>query len=125
MLLGNDAEISLSVLDEIHLLVYLCSVVYPSAPKSELVSGFSPWNGMTRFTHTGYRPLGTAVMVASTQQFWVWQLGVSGPPSGCRMSALKRIPRGRMRTPQYQVRISKHITWTGLMHTRSWRRLQF
>lgn len=42
MLLGNDAEVSLSVLDEIHLLVYLCSVVHPSAPKSELVSEFSP-----------------------------------------------------------------------------------
>lgn len=38
MLLGNDAEMSLPVLDEIHLLVYLCSVVHPSAPKSELVS---------------------------------------------------------------------------------------
>jgi nuclear pore complex protein Nup205 len=39
MILRNDAdEISLSVLDEIHLLVYLCSVIYPSAPKSELVS---------------------------------------------------------------------------------------
>lgn len=45
MLLGNDAEISLSVLDEIHLLVYLCSVVYPSAPKSELVSDLAlEWN---------------------------------------------------------------------------------
>ena len=39
MVLRNDAdEISLSVLDEIHLLVYLCSVVFPSVPKSELVS---------------------------------------------------------------------------------------
>ena len=46
MLLGNDTEVSLSVLDEIHLLVYLCSIVHPSAPKSELVSEFSPleWN---------------------------------------------------------------------------------
>ncbi|KAI0063325.1 hypothetical protein BV25DRAFT_416650 [Artomyces pyxidatus] len=40
ILLKNDAdEISLSVLDEIHLLVYLCSVVYPLVPKSELISG--------------------------------------------------------------------------------------
>ncbi|KAH9064457.1 nucleoporin Nup186/Nup192/Nup205 [Lactarius vividus] len=46
MLLGNDAEISLSVLDEIHLLVYLCSVVYPSAPKSELASGNSGYGGI-------------------------------------------------------------------------------
>ncbi len=42
MLLGNDTELSLSVLDEIYLLVYLCSVVYPSAPKSELVGEFNP-----------------------------------------------------------------------------------
>lgn len=51
MLLGNDAEISLPVLDEIHLLVYLCSVVHPSAPKSELVSEFSlgmEWNDSHR-----------------------------------------------------------------------------
>ena len=39
MILRNDAdEISLSILDEIHLLVYLCSAIFPSVPKSELVS---------------------------------------------------------------------------------------
>jgi nuclear pore complex protein Nup205 len=38
MIVRNDAdEIALSVLDEIHLLVYLCTVVFPSVPKSELV----------------------------------------------------------------------------------------
>ncbi|KAF8272691.1 nucleoporin Nup186/Nup192/Nup205 [Lactarius quietus] len=46
MLLGNDAEISLSVLDEIHLIVYLCSVVHPSAPKPELASGTSGYGGI-------------------------------------------------------------------------------
>jgi hypothetical protein len=40
MILRNDADqISLSVLDEIHLIVHLCSAVFPSVPKSELVSG--------------------------------------------------------------------------------------
>jgi hypothetical protein len=39
MILRNDAdEVFLSVLDEIHLLVYLCTAVFPSVPKSELVS---------------------------------------------------------------------------------------
>lgn len=39
MILRNDAdEISLLALDEIHLLVYLCTAVFPSVPKSELVS---------------------------------------------------------------------------------------
>jgi nuclear pore complex protein Nup205 len=39
MILRNDGdEMSLSVLDEIHLLVYLCSSIFPSVPKSELVS---------------------------------------------------------------------------------------
>ena len=39
MILRNDGdEMSLSVLDEIHLLVYLCSAIFPSVPKSELVS---------------------------------------------------------------------------------------
>jgi hypothetical protein len=67
MLLGNDAEISLPVLDEIHLLVYLCSVVHPSAPKSELVSELAlEWNGMT---HTGPRLLGPVVMEVSTLRF--------------------------------------------------------
>ncbi|KAI0270638.1 nucleoporin Nup186/Nup192/Nup205 [Gloeopeniophorella convolvens] len=47
MILRNDAdEISLSVLDEIHLLVYLCSVIYPLAPKSELASGNSGYGGV-------------------------------------------------------------------------------
>ena len=42
MILRNDAdEISLSVLDEIHLLVSLGSAVFPSVPKSELVSDLS------------------------------------------------------------------------------------
>ncbi|KAH9982000.1 nucleoporin Nup186/Nup192/Nup205 [Russula compacta] len=47
MVLRNDAdEISLSVLDEIHLLVYLCSVVFPSVPKSELASGNGGYGGV-------------------------------------------------------------------------------
>jgi len=42
MILRNDMdEISLSVLDEIHLLICLGSVVFPSVPKSELVSDLS------------------------------------------------------------------------------------
>lgn len=42
MILRNDAdEISLSVLDEIHLLICLGSAVFPSVPKSELVSNLS------------------------------------------------------------------------------------
>jgi len=40
MILRNDVdEMSSSVLDEIHLLVYLCSSIFPSVPKSELGSG--------------------------------------------------------------------------------------
>ena len=69
MLLGNDTEISLSVLDEIHLLVYLCSVVHPSAPKSELVSEFSFGMECLIFTHTGPRPLGLVVTEVSMLQF--------------------------------------------------------
>jgi hypothetical protein len=42
MILRNDAdEISLSVLDEIHLLIYLGSAVFPSVLKSELVRDLS------------------------------------------------------------------------------------
>jgi len=42
MILRNDVdEISLSVLDKIHLLICLGSVVFPSVPKSELVSDLS------------------------------------------------------------------------------------
>ncbi|THH18242.1 hypothetical protein EW146_g2707 [Bondarzewia mesenterica] len=40
ILLKNDSDdISLSVLNEIHLLVSLCASVFPQVPKSELVSG--------------------------------------------------------------------------------------
>ncbi|KAI0289640.1 nucleoporin Nup186/Nup192/Nup205 [Russula brevipes] len=47
MILRHDAdEISLSVLDEIHLLVYLSSVVFPSVPKSELASGTVGYGGI-------------------------------------------------------------------------------
>lgn len=68
MILRNDAdEISLSVLDEIHLLVYLCSAVFPSVPKSELVG--EPISDMCHSVYTVHRPLGTADMEACTQQF--------------------------------------------------------
>ncbi|KAI0042606.1 hypothetical protein FA95DRAFT_1610066 [Auriscalpium vulgare] len=40
ILLKNDAEeVSLAVLDEVHLMVFLASVVFPLVPKSELISG--------------------------------------------------------------------------------------
>ncbi|KAI0317152.1 nucleoporin Nup186/Nup192/Nup205 [Amylostereum chailletii] len=41
MLKNETEEISLSVLDEIHLLVVLCAAVYPQAPKTELASANS------------------------------------------------------------------------------------
>ncbi|KAI9512151.1 nucleoporin Nup186/Nup192/Nup205 [Russula earlei] len=47
MILRNDGdEYFLSVLDEIHLLVYLCSVIFPSVPKSELASGSGGYGGI-------------------------------------------------------------------------------
>ena len=68
MILRNDAdEISLSVLDEIHLLIYLCSAVFPSVPKSELVG--KPISDMCHSVHIVHRPLGTADMVACTPQY--------------------------------------------------------
>ena len=69
MLLRNDAdEVSLSVLDEIHLLVYLCTAVFPSVPKSELVSK-STVSCTSHYVHDFLRVLGAAVTGASTQQF--------------------------------------------------------
>ena len=51
MILRNDVdEISLSVLDEIHLLICLGSVVFPSVPKSELVSDLSLMTFVITFT---------------------------------------------------------------------------
>ncbi|KAH9976638.1 nucleoporin Nup186/Nup192/Nup205 [Lactifluus volemus] len=65
MILRNDAdEISLSVLDEIHLVVYLCSVIYPSVPKSELASGNSGYGGV----HTAI--LSLAARCLGTSQWW-------------------------------------------------------
>jgi nuclear pore complex protein Nup205 len=47
MILRNDTdEMSLSVLDEIHLLVNLCSAIFPSVPKSELGSGSGGYGGV-------------------------------------------------------------------------------
>jgi len=67
MILRNDAdEISLSVLDELHLLVYLCSVAIPSVPKSELVSQSIPY--MTYCVHNIPRLPGMVDMEVSTQQ---------------------------------------------------------
>jgi nuclear pore complex protein Nup205 len=69
MILRNDEdEISLSVLDEIHLLVYLCTAVFPSVSKSELVSN-STISRTSHHIHDSLRVLGAAVTGASTQQF--------------------------------------------------------
>ena len=69
MILRNDAdEMSLSVLDEIHLLVNLCTAVFPSVPKSELVSKFNIFC-TSHQVHDSLRVLGAAVTGASTQQF--------------------------------------------------------
>jgi len=66
MILRNEAdEISLSALDELHLLVYLCSVAIPSVPKSELVSESMSY--MTYCVHNVPRLLGMAGTEASTQ----------------------------------------------------------
>lgn len=68
MILRNDAdEISLSVLDEVNLLVYLCSAVFPSVPKSELVGGHI--SHMYHSVYTIHRLLGTAGTEVCTQQF--------------------------------------------------------
>jgi hypothetical protein len=69
MILRNDAdEVSMSVLDEIHLLVYLCTAVFPSVPKSELVSKFTIFY-TSHHVHDSPRVLGAAVTGASMQQF--------------------------------------------------------
>lgn len=69
MILSNDAdEMSPSVLDELHLLVYLCTAVFPSVPKSELVSK-STISCTSHHVHHSLRVLGAADTEASTQQF--------------------------------------------------------
>jgi nuclear pore complex protein Nup205 len=69
MILRNDAdEMSLLVLDEIHLLVYLCTAVFPSVPKSELVSKSTIFCS-SHHVDDLLRVLGAAVTGASTQQF--------------------------------------------------------
>jgi hypothetical protein len=68
MILRNDTdEISLSVLDEILLLVYLCSAVFPSVPKSELVS--EPISAMCHSVYTIRRLLEMVGTEACTRQF--------------------------------------------------------
>jgi hypothetical protein len=67
MILRNDADdISLSVLDELHLLVYLCSVAIPSVSKSELVSQSISY--MSYCVHNVPRLLGIVGTEASMQQ---------------------------------------------------------
>lgn len=69
MILRNDVdEMSPSVLDEIHLLVYLCSSIFPSVPKSELVSK-STISYTSHQVYTSLRVLGAAGTEVFTQQF--------------------------------------------------------
>jgi len=84
MILRNDADgISLSVLDELHLLVYLCSVAIPSVSKSELASGNSGYGGI----HAAMLSL-AARCVGSNQ----WSHKVRPQTDSEKLDASSRVP---------------------------------